>query len=257
MSESGCPVKGQKDTSESCPIHKNSSSVAPSEKLANSCPIQNTPDYNPLINDLNYGQGRLPGQQMHLSTNRSISTIPKGEYSPSHQPIGAKQWVYPSEQQYFNAMKRKGYNPHEADVPIILTIHNLVNEQGWSRVKEWETLSGNDNPKLIKFLGKPTHISPKAFILSSIGYAKPFDRHDWIVDRNGKEVRYVIDFYKGSPGKMGTSNAPISIYLDVRPALDSFASVIDRISFEFRKRFSLGTLPKLCLPATNQSQSRR
>ena len=23
----------------------------------------------------------------------------------------------------------------------------------------------------------------------------PFDRHDWYVDRNGEEVRYVIDFY--------------------------------------------------------------
>ena len=23
----------------------------------------------------------------------------------------------------------------------------------------------------------------------------PFDRHDWYVDRCGKEVRYVIDFY--------------------------------------------------------------
>jgi hypothetical protein len=35
-----------------------------------------------------------------------------------------------SEQQYFNAMKRKGYNPQENDVPVILSIHNLVNEQG-------------------------------------------------------------------------------------------------------------------------------
>jgi hypothetical protein len=23
----------------------------------------------------------------------------------------------------------------------------------------------------------------------------PFDRHDWVVDRCGQEVRYVIDFY--------------------------------------------------------------
>lgn len=28
-----------------------------------------------------------------------------------------------------------------------------------------------------------------------LGGAAPFDRHDWIVDRCGKEVRYVIDFY--------------------------------------------------------------
>lgn len=28
-----------------------------------------------------------------------------------------------------------------------------------------------------------------------LGGPAPFDRHDWIVDRCGKEVRYVIDFY--------------------------------------------------------------
>ena len=28
-----------------------------------------------------------------------------------------------------------------------------------------------------------------------MGYQLPFDRHDWIVDRAGKEVRYVIDYY--------------------------------------------------------------
>ena len=28
-------------------------------------------------------------------------------------------------------------------------------------------------------------------------YELPFDRHDWIVDRCGKHVRYVIDYYDG------------------------------------------------------------
>ena len=30
---------------------------------------------------------------------------------------------------------------------------------------------------------------------SWFGGGLPFDRHDWIVDRCGQEVRYVIDFY--------------------------------------------------------------
>jgi hypothetical protein len=42
---------------------------------------------------------------------------------------------YFSEQQYYNAMKRKGYNPNEGDMPVILAIHNIVNEQGWTKVK--------------------------------------------------------------------------------------------------------------------------
>ena len=31
-----------------------------------------------------------------------------------------------------------------------------------------------------------------------VRYELPFDRHDWVVDRDGKDVRYVIDFYKGA-----------------------------------------------------------
>lgn len=50
-------------------------------------------------------------------------------------------------------------------------------------------------------------------------YELPFDRHDWIIDRNGREVRYVIDYYDG--GKVDKSNYQFTL-LDVRPALDSF-----------------------------------
>lgn len=28
-----------------------------------------------------------------------------------------------------------------------------------------------------------------------LGGPAPFDRHDWVIDRCGKEVRYIIDFY--------------------------------------------------------------
>lgn len=37
--------------------------------------------------------------------------------------------------------------------------------------------------------------SPLARVRSWLGGPLPFDRHDWYVDRCGKEVRYVIDFY--------------------------------------------------------------
>ena len=138
------------------------------------------------------------------------------------------KWVYPSEQQYYNAMRRKGWNPDERDVPMVLAIHNAVNEQvmpfwtrfrqtssvligiaactvssiyqGWSKVLAWERMrarssSGDETdaklaePKLKEFSGKPGEMSPKAWFKSSVlGYAKPFDRHDWVVDRDGKEV---------------------------------------------------------------------
>lgn len=39
------------------------------------------------------------------------------------------------------------------------------------------------NPKLVKFQGRQTEMSPKAKVMSYLGYKEPFDRHDWVVDR--------------------------------------------------------------------------
>ena len=128
--------------------------------------------YNAAAGDQHFSPtARYPGQQYALDTKRQTSSIPKGEISPQHQPENEEKWVYPSEQQYFNAMKRKGYEPAEHDVPVILAIHNLVNERGWSDVKKWEVISGcTTEPKLKQFLGRPKDISPKAYFLSMFGF---------------------------------------------------------------------------------------
>lgn len=88
-------------------------------------------------------------------------------------------------------------------------------------------------PKLKRFIGKPTEYSPKARMMNLLGWSVlPFDRHDWIVERDGKEVRYVIDFYSGQP----EPGRPLSVYLDVRPALDSVESVVDRLRWQFNEK---------------------
>lgn len=56
-------------------------------------------------------------------------------------------------------------------------------------------------------------------------YPLPFDRHDWIVDRCGREVRYIIDYYDGG---IGHAYQKVAI-LDVRPAMDSAENVWDRM----------------------------
>lgn len=56
-------------------------------------------------------------------------------------------------------------------------------------------------------------------------YELPFDRHDWIINRCGTEVRYVIDYYDGGE----VSRDYQFTILDVRPALDSFTAVWDRM----------------------------
>lgn len=58
-----------------------------------------------------------------------------------------------------------------------------------------------------------------------MGYELPFDRHDWIIDRCGKDVRYVIDYYDG--GQVGPDYK--FALLDVRPAMDSATNIWDRM----------------------------
>ena len=53
---------------------------------------------------------------------------------PSHQEAGSPVWMYPSEQMFYNAMKRKGWSPSEQDMQSVVAIHNGVNERAWSEV---------------------------------------------------------------------------------------------------------------------------
>jgi cytochrome c heme-lyase len=184
--------------------------------------------YNEAANDAHFdAAAKFPGQKRDLSKQRAVSNIPKSAFTPTHQPGGQNLWIYPSEQQYYNAMKRKGYNPPEEDMSVILTIHNTVNEIGWRKILEWEALRGCINPKLARFVGRPKDLSPKARFLVAIGKEPPFDRHDWFVDRDGQEIRYVIDFYAVPQDSASTGRVPV--HMDVRPALDSPAALLDRI----------------------------
>ena len=62
--------------------------------------------------------------------------------------------------------------------------------------------------------------------------ALPFDRHDWYVDRCGKQVRYVIDFYFDER----RAGSPDAFVVDARPALDDFGSLRDRAKMGVRRR---------------------
>lgn len=66
-------------------------------------------------------------------------------------------------------------------------------------------------------------MSPKARFNTLLGYQAPFDRHDWVVDRCGTEVEYIIDFYAGRPSS--TADGKLSFFLDVRPKLNSWEGV--------------------------------
>ncbi|KAJ1917203.1 Cytochrome c1 heme lyase [Mycoemilia scoparia] len=149
-------------------------------------------------------------------------------------------WVYPSEQMFYNAMKRKDWNPDSKDMKFVVPIHNAVNEMAWLKILDWEKRYSETcgNPKLTKFEGRSKDYTPKARFRSLVGYQLPFDRHDWTIDRCGKDVTYVIDFYEGkkipppSNSSPQTHNLP-SFYLDVRPAITDFESLCDRVKHFF------------------------
>lgn len=230
---SSCPVQHGKSSSQSeCPVMH--------DGVGNG-------GLNPLNNMPNFlSTKRQPGQKLNLPTDRTISSIPKGEDDQSN-------WEYPSPQQMYNAMVRKGkIDPNTGEeipedaVESMVFVHNFLNEGCWEEVLEWEkpyTEQTKIQPKLLKFMGKPHEMSPRAryYQMMSKIFPKqysgepPFDRHDWTVLRADsmsadpdcpgyRKVRYVIDFYGGPDDEEGMP----TFNLDVRPALDNLSNAKDR-----------------------------
>ncbi|KAI9465993.1 cytochrome c/c1 heme-lyase [Lactarius psammicola] len=207
-----CPVNHPKEATATCPVdHAAWSNIQPHSSdnlLSSSSSSSGTPSSTPTLGP--------------LSTSRQVSSIPRND---------KENWVYPSEAQFYAAMARKNHDPKAPDMSVVVPIHNAVNERAWSHIQQWEAGRGGDRCggiRLVSFKGKPGEPSPKARILTLLGYNPPFDRHDWVVERCGTRVRYVIDFYAGRP-LPGTSTN-VSFFLDVRPALDSWEAVSMRTS---------------------------
>ncbi|KAJ2906718.1 Cytochrome c heme lyase-like protein [Zalerion maritima] len=204
------------------------------------------------LNPLNYmfkeiSQERAAHQTQALPISREPSTIPKG--------TGDGTWEYPSPQQMYNALLRKGYTDTDVTaVESMVSVHNFLNEGAWGEILDWERRFsggvwrgakicswGEENvdtvtrmypddteiePRLVRFQGRPKEITPKAALLQVLGYVMPqkfgseppFDRHDWYVSRsvNGEtEVIRYVIDYYSGPPEHGM---PV-FFLDVRPAV--------------------------------------
>jgi cytochrome c heme-lyase len=61
---------------------------------------------------------------------------------------------------------------------------------------------------------------------SWLGYELPFDRHDWVVDRCGNDVTYIIDYYDGD---LNTETGAFAV-MDVRPAMNTLPNMWDRMT---------------------------
>jgi cytochrome c heme-lyase len=151
------------------------------------------------LNPLNYmfpdlSQERAPNQAILLPVTREESTIPKGS--------GDGTWEYPSPQQMYNALLRKGYTDTDITaVESMVSVHNFLNEGAWTEIIGWEqrfakglqygwqvcrrgeahtveeierTSSFDDpDPSLIRFQGRPKDLTPKATMLQVLGWIYP------------------------------------------------------------------------------------
>lgn len=187
------------------------------------CPVDNHSKDVWLKSGKKHGEA---ANDVGLASERDVSSIPR---------TGSEgNWVYPSEKQFFDAMKRKNWDPQPEDMKTIVPLHNYVNERVWRYINMWENGLGGDSCggiKLTNFKGQSKKLTPRAWFRSTIlGMAKPFDRHDWTIDRCGKTVDYVIDFYSEEvkTSKDNIATEP-QIYLDVRPKLNSFEGIKMRI----------------------------
>lgn len=182
-----------------CPVpHGN----PPAAAAPSSCPVpHNPPAEKPKslmsqLNPLNYmfpdlTQDRAPNQTHHLPTSREESSIPRSD--------GDAKWEYPSPQQMYNALLRKGY--HDTDVTAVedmVAVHNFLNEGAWAEVVGWEKRfagglmkgwgackRGEENaeedisaadipePTLIRFQGRPKEMTPKAAMMQMLGKVYP------------------------------------------------------------------------------------
>lgn len=254
-SSSGCPVPHGNPAANaalsSCPVPHGRPDVAHNKEQS----------FMSKLNPLNYmfhsiSQEKAPNQTHALPTSRDESSIPRGS--------GDGNWEYPSPQQMYNALLRKGYTDTDVTaVESMVAVHNFLNEGAWGEIVDWERRfgkglkrgwevskrgeqnsqlelrrleaqeGGREQPTLIRFQGRPQEMTPKAAMLQMLGRVypskfatePPFDRHDWYISRNvDGQQKEVRYVIDFYSGPPEPTGEPV-FYLDVRPAVTPTAAV--------------------------------
>jgi len=201
-------------------------------------------------------------QNIVLPIDREMSSIPRGSTDTE-----TGNWIYPSPQQMYNAMVRKGGGevPQDA-VESMVAVHNFLNEGAWAEIVEWERRFGKgiikgwresrmgengshagamiqrargdevEQPKLTRFVGRSDAMTPKAAMLQVMGWmypAKyatepPFDRHDWYVERNTPSGPKEVRYIIDYYSAPPEETGEPVFFLDIRPALDRPGAAAER-----------------------------
>jgi cytochrome c heme-lyase len=127
------------DGSSPSPFLASTSKPPPSEPKAVSQPPANASTLAKL-NPLNYmptlsnTRATDSPQSVSLPLEREASSIPRADTPNTN-------WEYPSPQQMYNAMLRKGYTDTPAEhVEAMVAVHNFLNEGAWAEIEDWEAL---------------------------------------------------------------------------------------------------------------------
>ena len=99
----------------------------------------------------------------------------------------------------YNAMLRKGYDDTPEDaVESMVAVHNFLNEGAWAEIEGWEArfskglgygwqvcIRGEeefqlprweeDRPRLLRFMGRPGELTPKARMMGVLGTIWPWN----------------------------------------------------------------------------------
>ncbi|EQL30945.1 cytochrome c heme-lyase [Blastomyces dermatitidis ATCC 26199] len=150
-SQSGCPIRtlpgqSKNDTEQppsACPIRSKDSPFYPTAAAAATPDPTTSESQSTLskLNPLNYmftsiPQTRAPNQTVDLPVEREISSIPRAD---DNTDGGGSRWEYPSPQQMYNALLRKGYSDTPQDaVEAMVAVHNFLNEGAWEEIVGWE-----------------------------------------------------------------------------------------------------------------------
>lgn len=212
---------------EECPIRRHERDA----KSTSECPMKHK-DGNTGINPLNNMPNADTLQVANdpaarvLSTEREASTIPRADTETT--------WQYPSPRMFYAALQRKGKGVPVESIDAMLDVHNSLNEAVWEQLVAAEkVLAPKCTPKLVRFMGRPGDLTPRAWWHVNVRRGlPPFDRHDWVIDRCGCEVKYVIDYYAGHP-----EPGQATFNVDLRPALDTPQACLDRFRLYWNKHF--------------------
>lgn len=95
-------------------------------------PIQRTTSTIPRANSLNSSSCPI------ATTSTSSTSCPVAPSNNDQTLKKEEQWEYPSPQQFYNALVKKGWETPEESIETMVSIHNWMNEAAWQQVRTWE-----------------------------------------------------------------------------------------------------------------------